>query len=59
MLVACYMLHAGAKALVGLLRLHVWVANTKKLASSLVRHWYHYKPRLANQIMGSLSFDRL
>ncbi|XP_070068166.1 uncharacterized protein [Drosophila takahashii] len=55
-------MHAGAKALVGLLRLHIWVANAKKLASSVVRqcvHCYHYKPRLANQIMGSLPSDRL
>ncbi|XP_044249588.1 uncharacterized protein [Drosophila takahashii] len=55
-------MHVGAKALVGLLRLHIWVANAKKLALSVVRHCvhcYHYKPRLANQIMGSLPSDRL
>jgi len=37
-------------------------AGAKTLASSVVRqclHRYHYKPRLANWIMGSLPFDLL
>jgi len=54
--------HAGPKALIGILRLQVWIVNSRRLVSKVVRncvHCYHYKPHLLNQIMGSLPADRL
>jgi len=55
-------MHAGPKALIGILCLQVWIVNSRRLVSKVVRncvHCYHYKPHLLDQIMGLLPADRL
>ncbi|XP_054746940.1 uncharacterized protein LOC129252836 [Anastrepha obliqua] len=54
--------HAGAKALVALLRDGIWLVNAREACSRTVRnctHCFHYKPKLQTQIMGNLPADRL
>ena len=54
--------HAGAKALVALLRDKIWLINAKEECSRVVRkciHCFRYKPKLMNQIMGNLPADRV
>ncbi|XP_065356116.1 uncharacterized protein LOC135950508 [Calliphora vicina] len=55
-------LHAGPKALLGILRQQVWVTNARDIVRKIVRnciHCFKYKPRLLQQIMGDLPADRL
>ncbi|XP_075157719.1 uncharacterized protein LOC142230985 [Haematobia irritans] len=54
-------LHAGPKALLGILRQHVWVVNGRDLVRKVVRrcvHCFKFKPRLLQQVMGNLPSDR-
>ncbi|XP_044312751.1 uncharacterized protein LOC123037192 [Drosophila rhopaloa] len=54
-------MHAGPKALIGILRLQAWIVNAREVVRKIVRrctHCYHYKPRLMEQMMGSLLVDR-
>jgi len=54
-------MHAGPKALIGILRLQVWIVNSRRLVSKVVRncvHCYHYKPNLLDHILGSFPADR-
>lgn len=54
--------HAGARALVALLRDRIWLINAKELCNRAVRkciHCFHYRPKLLNQIMGNLPADRV
>lgn len=54
--------HAGAKALVALLRQQIWLINAKEACTKIVRkctHCFHYKPKLMGQIMGNLPADRV
>lgn len=55
-------LHAGPKALIGILRQKVWIVNARELIRKVVRqcvHCFHYQPKLQQQIMGNLPSDRL
>ena len=54
--------HAGAKALVAILRDRIWLINARKECTRVVRnciHCFRYKPKLMNQIMGNLPADRV
>ncbi|XP_065368808.1 uncharacterized protein LOC135961242 [Calliphora vicina] len=54
--------HAGAKALVAILRDKIWLINAREACSRVVRkciHCFRYKPKLMNQIMGNLPADRV
>jgi len=55
-------MHAGPKALIGVLRLQVWIVNSRRLVSKVVCnciHCHYCKPHLLDKIMGSLPADRL
>ncbi|XP_070854244.1 uncharacterized protein [Drosophila suzukii] len=55
-------MHAWPKALIGILGLQIWIVNSRRLVSKVLRnciHCYDYKPHLLDQIMGSLPADRL
>ena len=55
-------MHAGVKALIGILRRQIWIVNGRELARKTVRsciHCFRYKPILQQQIMGNLPADRL
>jgi len=55
-------MHAGPKALIGILRLQEYIVNSRRLFIKVVHncvHCYHYKPHSLKQIMGSLPADRL
>lgn len=55
-------LHAGPKALTGILRQKVWIVNARDLVRKVVKqcvHCFHYQPKLQQQIMGNLPSDRL
>ncbi|XP_043064713.1 uncharacterized protein LOC122320586 [Drosophila ficusphila] len=54
--------HAGPKALVALSRLEFWIVNVRDLARRVVRSCVscvRYKPKLQEQLMGSLPVERL
>ncbi|XP_070068045.1 uncharacterized protein [Drosophila takahashii] len=54
--------HAGPKALVALTRLEFWIVNVRDLARRVVRSCVscvRYKPKLQEQLMGSLPAERL
>ncbi|XP_065372316.1 uncharacterized protein LOC135964147 [Calliphora vicina] len=54
-------LHAGPKALIGILRQQVWVINAREVVRKVVRncvHCFKYNPRLLQQLMGNLPADR-
>ena len=54
--------HAGAKALVALLRDKIWLINAREECTKVVRkclHCFRYKPKLMGQIMGNLPADRV
>ncbi|XP_065355117.1 uncharacterized protein LOC135949468 [Calliphora vicina] len=55
-------LHAGPKALLGIIRQQIWIINGRNIVRKVVRncvHCFKYKPRLMQQIMGDLPADRL
>lgn len=54
--------HAGARALIALVRQRFWIINIRTLARRVVNsciHCIRYKPRLLQQIMGNLPAERL
>lgn len=54
--------HAGPRALVGIMRLKVWLINAREVARKVVHDGvlcFKYKPKLMTQIMGNLPRDRL
>ncbi|XP_055918461.1 uncharacterized protein LOC129950552 [Eupeodes corollae] len=54
--------HAGAQAMVALLRQKIWIINAKEACQKVVRNGvqcFRYKPKLLQQIMGNLPADRL
>ena len=54
-------MHAGPKALIGILRQKIWIINARDLVRKIVNkcvHCFHYQPKLQNQIMGNLPADR-
>ncbi|XP_037959088.1 uncharacterized protein LOC119688482 [Teleopsis dalmanni] len=55
-------MHVGPKVLISLIRSQVWIINAREVARKVVHncvHCFHYKPKLLQQIMGSLPADRL
>ncbi|XP_044312490.1 uncharacterized protein LOC123037080 [Drosophila rhopaloa] len=54
--------HAGPRVLVGLMRLEFWVVNARDVARRVVRNCVHcvrYRPKLLQQLMGSLPVERI
>lgn len=54
--------HAGAKAMISLLREKIWLINAKEECKRVLRkcvHCFRYKPKLMSQIMGDLPTDRV